>query len=114
MSLTKTRDELIQQALLSIGAILPGEAPAPEDYEVVDNLIDPMVAQLESESVYALQNADAIEMEAFLPIARILANTAGPHFGAAINDDAKKRDEAILRKVGSTRPTYEALRTDYF
>jgi hypothetical protein len=112
--LFKTRDQLIQRALKELGALLPGEAAAPEDYATVDDMIDPLVAQLNSDTVYYVQDPDQIELDAFMPLARLLANVCGPEFGAPINDDAKTRDEAILKRIGSTRPTFEAQRVDYF
>lgn len=110
----KTRDQLIQRALKELGVLLPGEAASAEDYDTVDDLIDPMVAELSAKSVYDVNDIDQIENEIFVPLSRILANIAGPEFGQAINDDAIKRDEGILRVIGSSRPSYEKQRGEYF
>jgi hypothetical protein len=39
---------------------------------------------------------------------------AGPDFGSPVNDQAKERDEATLRRLASTKPTYTALKVQYF
>lgn len=111
---SKTRDQLIERALKEIGALLPGEAAAAEDYATLDDLIDPLFEQLSSDTIYTVNDADAIELDAFLPLSRLLANMAGPEFGAPINDQAKARDEGILRRISSSKPTYLPLKTDYF
>jgi hypothetical protein len=43
----------------------------------------------------------------FPPLARLLANMAGPDFGSPINQDAKRDDENTLKRITSNRPTYE-------
>lgn len=112
--LFKTRDQLIQRALKELGAVLPGEAASSEDYATVDDLIDPLVAQLSAESVYDINDIDQIENAAFVPLARLLANIAGPEFGQPINDQAIDRDEGILRVIGSSRPSYEKQTGEYY
>lgn len=111
---SKTRDQLIQRALKEIGALLPGEAPAAEDYATINDCIDPLIAQLDADTIILIQDPDAIDLNVFLPLARLLANVAGPEFGAPINDNAKVRDEAILRRISSSKPTYLPLRVDYY
>jgi hypothetical protein len=110
----KTRTQLIERALKSIGALEPGEAPSPEDYDTVDGLIDPLLAQLAADQVIYIQDDDAIELQFFLPLARLLGNAAGPDFGSAINEEAKKIDEQVLRRLTATRPTYQAQEGEYF
>jgi hypothetical protein len=85
----KTRDQLIYRALKNLGQIEPGEAPAAEDYAAVDDLVDPLIATLAANDIYYVANPDEIDNEVYLPLARLLANVAGPDFGSAINEDAK-------------------------
>lgn len=114
VDLVKSRAQLIARALLSIGALEPGEAPSPEDSNTMDDLIDPLVKQLAVDQICYIHDTDEIELELFLPLARLLANAAGPDFGSAINEQAKQIDESILRRLTSNRPTYEVLRNEYF
>jgi hypothetical protein len=110
----KTRDQLINRALKSLGIIEAGEAPAAEDYSTVDDMIDPLLAQLAVDSIVYIGDSDEIPLEYYEPLARLLANNCGPDFGSAINQDAKIRDEQLLRRLSSQRPTYEVLKTEYF
>lgn len=110
----KTRADLVERALKSIGALEPGEAPSPEDSDTVDGLIDPLIAQLAADQIVYIGDPDYIELELFLPLARLLANAAGPDFGSPINQEAKVVDEQILRRLSSTKPTYEVQTGEYF
>jgi hypothetical protein len=119
---TKTRAQLIERAGINLGLVQPGEALSSEDYNTLDNLVDPVVAQLAADSVIYIQDAGtsedpssgAIEAETFLPLAALLANFAGPSFGSPINDQAKDRDQGTLRRISSTKPTYAPLQGCYF
>lgn len=110
----KTRDQLIERALKMIGALQPGEAAAAEDADTVDELIDPLIAQLAADRIITIQDVDAIDLEVFLPLASLLANAAGPDFGSPFNDQAKARDEQTLRRINSTDPTYETMTATYY
>lgn len=94
-----------------IGALMPGEAAAAEDADTVDELIDPLIAQLAADRIITIQDDEAIDLQIFLPLASLLANAAGPDFGSPFNDAAKLRDEATLRRINTSEPTYETLKT---
>ncbi len=106
VDITKTRTQLIHRALAAIGALEPGEAPSTEDYNTMDNLVDPLVSQLVADDVVYIDDTEAIPLEYFIPLANLLGNMAGPDFGYPVNDDAKMRDEATLKRISSTRPDY--------
>lgn len=111
---SKNRDQLIQRALKNLGIIEPGEAPSPEDYATMDDLIDPLVAQLAADRIVSIQDIDAIELQYYEPVARLLANMAGPDFGSPINDQARLTDEATLRRFTASAATYQPVKTLYF
>jgi hypothetical protein len=110
----KTRDQLKQRAAKNLGIIEPGETLSSEDDETFDGLIDPLIAQLAQDGIAYIADTEAIELELFLPLARILANIAGPDFGSPVNKDAKDEDERTLRRLTSTDPTYQPMRGEYF
>lgn len=111
---TKTRSQLKERAAKDLGIIEPGETLSAEDDETFDDLIDPLIGQLAADQIIYIQDTDAIEVEFFLPLARLLANIAGPDFGSPINEQAKMLDEQTLRRLASVKPTYEVLKTEYF
>ncbi len=110
----KTRTQLIHRALAAIGALEPGEAPSTEDYNTMDNLVDPLIGQLAADEIIYIQDSEEIPVEYFIPLANLLGNMAGPDFGSPVNDEAQKRDEGTLRRLASTRPTYVPLRQQPF
>lgn len=110
----KTRTQLIHRALAAIGALEPGEAPSTEDYETMDNLVDPLLAQLLADDVIYIDDSDQIPVAYFIPLANLLGNMAGPDFGSPVNDQAKMRDEATLKRITSARPTYEVMTGNYY
>ncbi len=110
----KTRAQLIERAGASIGVKEPGEALSTEDYNTLDNLVDPLIAQLAADQIYYVDDADEIPVAIFIPLANLLGNMAGPDFGSPVNDDAKARDERTLQRLASTRPTYVPLKQQPF
>ena len=112
--LSKTRSQLIERAAKDLGIIEPGETLSTEDRDTFDGLVDPLIAQLSAESIVTIQDDEQIENEYFLPLARMLANIAGPDFGSPINEAAKMQDERILRKLSGAKASTETLKAKYF
>lgn len=110
----KTRAQLKERAAKNLGVIEPGEALSAEDDETFDGLVDPLIAQLAADEIVYIADTEEIDLQLFLPLARLLANIAGPDFGSPINEAAKMDDEKALRRLTSTKPTYEVLKTVYF
>lgn len=112
--LSKTRTQLIERAAKDLGIIEPGETLSTEDRDTFDGLVDPLIAQLSADEIITIQDDEAIENEYFLPLARLLANIAGPDFGSPINEEAKLRDEQVLKRMASTRPSYGPAVGEYY
>jgi hypothetical protein len=110
----KTREQLINRALKSLAIIESGEAPAIEDYTTVDDMVDPLIAQLASDGIVLIQDPEAVELEYYEPLARLLANACGPDFGSPLNEEARQRDEKILRRLAAQKPPAETLKVSYF
>lgn len=114
VDIAKTRTQLKERAAKDLGIIEPGETLSTEDNETFDGLVDPLVAQLAADGIAYISDTEAIDLELFLPLARLLANIAGPDFGSPINEDAKTKDEQTLRRITSAVPTYQAQIGEYF
>lgn len=110
----KTRVQLVERAATELGRLVSGQNLETEDSDTIDTLVDPLLAQLSSDNVVSIDDDDAIDLIYFLPVARLLANEAGPSFGIPKSQDIKAADEALLRKLSSARPTLETLKVDYF
>lgn len=112
--LSKTRTQLIERAAKDLGIIEPGETLSTEDRDTFDGLVDPLIAQLAAERIVYIQDDEQIENEYFLPLARLLANMAGPDFGSPINEAAKAQDERVLRRLSTAIASTATLRAVYF
>jgi hypothetical protein len=96
-ALFKTRRNLIEQALSNLGVLASGQAAENEDVARVDGLLDPLLAMLASTDVITIAHPEEIPVEAFLPLAAVLANAAKASFGRA--GDAALQAEAEMAKV---------------
>ena len=114
MASTKTLIELQTEALGILTGLDSNQDPAPEDLNTIGVYVDPLVAQLSKDEIVYIDNTNAIAQEYFLPLARLLANVAGPRFGSPMNEDAKQTDEKALRRMTASKPTYEVLKAVYF
>ena len=112
--IVKTRDQLLERAGINLGLMQPGEPLSTEDYATLDDLLDPLIAQLSADNVVYIQDPDAIELALFLPLAALLANYAGPSFGSPINDQAMFRDSNTLKRISAAGPLYTSQEGNYF
>jgi len=112
--MTKTLSDLKTEAFGILTGNDPFQAPAVEELEVIGMYVDPLLEQLSRDNIVTVSNPDEIPDAVFLPLARLLANVAGPRFGSPMNEQAKQIDERALRRLTATIPTYEPLKTEYF
>lgn len=122
----KTRTELVHRALSEMGRLYAGEAPSAEDYSAVNDLVEPLTDQLAADDVVYVGDLDQIESAVFLSLGRLLAVIAAPSFGTdaiqtiltrnrADNLDAlTEREQATLRRVSGSRPTYAPAAGVYY
>ena len=120
MSLTRTRNDLVNEALANLGILAAGQNAAAEDFEAVDGKIDAMVAWLEAVNIVDVDDIDAIPAEWFNPLAVLLADEAALMFGlSGVPHPQGEPDPTIvaidkLRLTTYGRPTYERLKQEYF
>jgi len=122
MTATRTRRDLVTHALGDLGILAAGQDPEAEDFDTVDEHVEPTIAMLTARDLPGIPDIDDIDeipLEVFLPLAILLADQAASHFGlvgvpAPPGVDPVLEAETRLREVGYTRPTYEPLRTEWF
>lgn len=112
--MTKTLQELETEAFSILTGMDPTSSPSAEDLATIEVYVDPLLEGLASRRVAYIADRDDIPDDAFLPLARLLANVCGPRFGSAMNADAKKVDEAELREMNWVWPTFEPMEGYYF
>ena len=110
--MAKSRSDLIYQVLYNLGVLPRGQAANTEDYNAVDDLIDPTIAMLREADVYYLADVDVIEEEAFIPLAHIIAWSCASSFGQQADSSLERMasvNENILRAIQRERPHYDIL-----
>jgi hypothetical protein len=112
--ITKTRADLIERAASELGVLPAGQPLSDEDAATLSALVDPLLQQLSLDDVAEIADSDAVPVEFFLPLARLLANEASPSFGIAYSLDAKLENERQLRRLTAARPTRERQKATYY
>jgi hypothetical protein len=114
MSIYKTSADLVDKVAAIIGRKVPGEALSAIDHDIIDGVIDDVLAEL-SGNVIAITDRDQIPVQYFLPIARICAIHSAAEFENGLVDyDLVQRHENRLHYLADPQPTFEVLPSDYF
>ncbi len=112
--MTKTREDLIARALHKLGAVSAGQAPAAEDAQLLDDEIEPVMADLMARGVYAWGDPEVIEDDAFVHLADILANSVARDFGKPQDDAMRLAAERRLRQLEAVVLSGQPQVTEYF
>ena len=110
--MSKTRVELVHQTLRNLGALPGSQVPPDDDFNLVNNLIEPVSAMLRERDVYFLVDPDVIPDEAFLPLAHVLAAYSASSFGQQSDDRIMALGdigERHLQTMQSEQPHYTTL-----
>jgi hypothetical protein len=89
-----------------------GQDPSDEDYNLVDDLVEPVQATLRETDVYFLADVDVIPDEAFLPLSHILAWASASGFGQQSDNrlmGLSQDSQRILQIIQAERPHYTTL-----
>src|SRR6476620_10974147 len=120
--MSQDRTALIHRALRNLGCLPQGQTPSAEEYQSVDDLIDPMLANLVERNIMMRGvDPDYLEDEFFIPLGHVLAAVAAPEFGQA-QDQAiwalKERAEIDLKYIYDQSRRIDdrprTMRTDYY
>lgn len=112
--MTKSRQELVERALRKLGVVAAGQTPAAEDAAIVDDEIVPVLSDLAKREVYAFGDPDAIEDEAFVHLASILANSVAADFGKPEDEQGRLYAEQRLRHLRVVDLSGQRQVTEYF
>lgn len=117
--MSRSRSDLVERTAKLLGVIGAGQTLSAEDSASIDAEYPGMVATLEAENIYRVENMAEIEDDAFLWLAHVLAVTCCSDFGLSEEGLAKKGvtrvgAEARLRTISSAGPTGQVLQTTYY
>lgn len=115
---TRTRTDLINEALDNLGVLTPGQDPAPEDSDKVDDKLDALLANLAAREIVYVANVEAIPNEWFTALADYVAFGCMAAFGVTGEEAAnlkllKDQAELDLKAMNRGKATYETLRAVY-
>lgn len=123
---TRTREELIRQALEEIEQLGTGQPLEEDDQEAVDNYIDPLVSRLAVLGLnVGIPGDETFDILIFTPLAKMLAVDCSPKFGVTAEILLAKRlvdpppsvsspPERELRRLLMGKPTGETMETEWF
>ena len=119
---TKTRQELIIEALDQLGIIVPGTAPSATIVSKMDTIIDPVIEELDALGIYYVDDAGEegptggeIESSAFLSLGAYLANAGAAKFNLPADTKLKAlaiEAEQKLRTLTRSASTKKFLSVD--
>lgn len=119
---TKTRRELIIEALDQLNIIVPGQAPSATVINKMDEVFDPVIEMLDGLGIYYVDDAGEIgpdggniESSAFLPLGAYLANAAASKFNLPADTKLKAlalEAEQTLRTLARPASTRKFLSID--
>ncbi len=120
--MSKTRAQLIDQALINLGIIQPGQTTTPENIAKMDTIVDPAIAELRDLDIYYVQDAGSIgpvdgeiEDSAFLSLAAYIANASCAAFNLPADSKLhvlSQQAEAKLITLSAPARTLRTLRID--
>jgi hypothetical protein len=117
----RTRNDLVNEALMNLGVLAAGQSPDAEDFQAVDGKVDALYARLEAQDIIDLDNTvDQIPHEIFNQLAVILADDAALEFGLPGVPPSQSNPQPVeaaidsIRLVTYARPTYVSQRTEYY
>lgn len=111
---TKTRDQLVDDALRKLMVVGAGQSPDSEDQELVDGKVDALIDQLQADQLCQITDDEAIPGELFDPISALLANLCAPDFGKAFSPEVVAYYERRIKATMATGPTFQAAESEYF
>jgi len=120
ISSPRTRNDLVNEALMNLGVLAAGQTPSAEDFQAVDGKVDAMFAYLQRVEILTIDTVDDLAPEWFSPLAVILADDSALMFGlpgvppSQSNPQPRQAAEDRLRLVRYGRPSGEPLKTEYF
>jgi hypothetical protein len=97
--MSKTRQELIERALLEVGVLAAGQTPSAEDSLVIDQAISPVMSDLATRDIYTWGDPDVFEDDAFEHLGVLLANSRAPTFGMPRDENTRFMCEARLKQL---------------
>jgi hypothetical protein len=118
----RTQNDLVTETLKNLGVLAAGNAADPEDFNYVNEKVDPVIRMIAGLDICYIGNPDQIPGELFAALADVMAGECCSKFGSTPEDRAALTAKGlgvppgtgagavILRQQSRGRPTYETAR----
>lgn len=107
----KTTQDLVNRVLVILGVTSQGQTPSADDAQVVEECLEPFLAQMRQTNVVYVPDPDAIDDAVFLPLATRFAMEVAPDFALpVVPDDAKSAADGTIRRIVYPTDTYGPIR----
>ncbi len=110
----KSRQELINRALVELGVVAAGQTAPAEDTAIVEAEIDAVMSDLASRNIWAWGDPDEFDDDAFIHLAKILANSVARAFGASPDEGLRINAETRLRLLDPPVLSGQHQRVEYY
>lgn len=107
----KSRQELINRALRELGVPSPASA---EDVAVIEDEIDPVMNDLGTREIFQWGDPDEFDEDAFIHLAKLLANSCARQFGVEPDDGKRLSAEVRLRQLQTVIVSGQAQKVEYY
>jgi len=114
MDTTKTRTELIREAAERLKIVGTGQSLEAEYSERLDLNVDPLFMQLAADGICEVVNDNFIPAEWFDALVGLLANMCAALGGSGFDPRLKEYYEIQLKRLTSSRPSYNVQEAEYF
>lgn len=112
--MTKSRQELIERALEELGVKAAGVTPSADDVAVIESEIDPVMGDLATREVWQWGDGDEFDEDAFVHLAKLLANSKARVFGVAPDETVRLMCESRLRQLSLQTLSGQPQTVDYY
>lgn len=124
--MSKTREDLVLEALDILGVTATGQVAEVEDVTKVDDRVDTTLAALSALEIITIGNVEAIDDEFFDDLAAILAHRCMNKFGLTVDDQQRLTAGGLgnppgtgaaalaLKQMTRGKPTGEVVKAEYF
>jgi len=113
-SMTKTREQLVNRALGVLGVVAAGQIANAEDSAIIDEAVEPVLADLSARGIYSYGDPDNIEDAAFDQLAVCIANARARDFGGQYSEETRRIAESRLRILTQAYLSGQPVKVEYF
>lgn len=111
--MSKTRRDVVSQALANLGVLAAGQSPSAEDFTTVDGHVDSVKDALRQRDIVDIDFSNLPDGY-FMPLAALVADSAANEFGLPSNPARVLGAETAFRQMTYNRPSRLPLQVDYF